>query len=125
MTTPLRIDVEDGSYHVSARGIGRREIFGGGRNSEHSLELLDRRQVYFPSETRRVLLCDGLLRSPQHTLYPKLRRLLPRPFRRGWGEGLLGVVYPAVLAVGRESVRAPTASTRRREPAAHDARMLL
>ena len=39
--------------------------------------------------------------SPQHTLHPKLRRLLPRPFRRGegWGEGLLGVVYPAVLAV--------------------------
>ena len=34
-------------------------------------------------------------------LPPKLRRLLPRPFRRGegWGEGLLGVVYPAVLAV--------------------------
>ena len=38
-----------------------------------------------------------LLRSPQHTLHPKLRRLLPRPFRRG--EGLLGVGYPAVLAV--------------------------
>ena len=42
-----------------------------------------------------------LLRSPQHTLHPKLPRLLPLPFRRGegWGEGLLGVVYPAVLAV--------------------------
>ena len=44
---------------------------------------------------------QGLLRSPQDTLHPKLPRLLPRPFRRGegWGEGLLGVVYPAVLAV--------------------------
>ena len=41
----------------------------------------------------------ALLRSPQHTLHPKLPRLLPLPFRRGWGEGLLGVVYPAVLAV--------------------------
>ena len=39
--------------------------------------------------------------SPQHTLHPKLPRLLPLPFRRGegWGEGLLGVVYPAVLAL--------------------------
>ena len=43
----------------------------------------------------------SLPRSPQHTLPPKLRRLLPRPFSRGagWGEGLLGVVYPAVWAV--------------------------
>jgi hypothetical protein len=31
----------------------------------------------------------------------KLRRFLPRPFRRGEGrgEGLLGVVYPVVLSV--------------------------
>ena len=43
-----------------------------------------------------------LLRSPQHTLHPKLPRRLPLPFRRGdgRGEGLLRVVYPAVLAVG-------------------------
>ena len=40
-----------------------------------------------------------LLRIPQHTLHPKLPRLLPLPFRRGWGEGLLRVAYPAVLAV--------------------------
>ena len=38
---------------------------------------------------------------PRHALHQKLRRLLPRPFRRGegWGEGLLGVAYPAVLSV--------------------------
>ena len=47
-----------------------------------------------PSWPRRTLL-----RSPQHTLHPKLPRLLPLPIRWGWGEGLLGVVYPAVLAV--------------------------
>ena len=42
-----------------------------------------------------------ILRGSQHTLHPKLRSLLPRPFRRGegWGEGFLCVVYPAVLAV--------------------------
>ena len=54
-------------------------------------------------------------------LHPKLRRLHPRPFRRGkgWGEGLLGVVYPAVLAVSRRRT-APTRATclryRRRKP---------
>ena len=39
------------------------------------------------------------VRSIRYTA--KLRRLLPRPFRRGEGrgEGLLSVVYPAVLAV--------------------------
>ena len=48
----------------------------------------------------------GLLRSPQHTLHPKLPRLLPLPFRRGEGrgEGWLSCrsvqsVSPAVLAV--------------------------
>ena len=41
-----------------------------------------------------------LLKSFEHALHQKLRRLLPRPFRRGeWGEGLPGVVYPAVLSV--------------------------
>ena len=40
-------------------------------------------------------------RTDVRCYFPKLRRLLPRPFRRGegWGEGLLGIVYPAVLAV--------------------------
>jgi len=40
------------------------------------------------------------MRTPQHKLPSKLPRLLPLPFRRGetWGEGLLRVVYPAVLA---------------------------
>ena len=43
MARPLRIDVKDGWYHVSARGIERREIFDGGRDNEHFLELLGRR----------------------------------------------------------------------------------
>ena len=54
-----------------------------------------------PDERLRRCLHQCLLRSPQHTLHPKLPRRLPLPFRRGegWGEGLLGVVYPASLAV--------------------------
>ena len=44
---------------------------------------------------------SNILRSPQHTLHPKLPRLLPLPFRwgEGWGVGWLCVVYPAVWAV--------------------------
>ena len=40
-------------------------------------------------------------RTDVRCYFPKLPRLLPLPFRRGegWGEGLLRVVYPAVLAV--------------------------
>ena len=44
------------------------------------------------------------VRSIRYTA--KLRRLLPRPFRRGEGrgEGLLGVVYPTVLSVAHLGV---------------------
>ncbi|MFC1498612.1 transposase [Verrucomicrobiota bacterium] len=41
MTRPLRIDVENGWYHVTARGIERRVIFCDERHGEHFLELLD------------------------------------------------------------------------------------
>ncbi len=41
MTRPLRIDVEDGWYHVSSRGIERRAIFQNEREHEYFLELLE------------------------------------------------------------------------------------
>ena len=41
MTRPLRIDVEDGWYHVTARGIERKTIFCDDRHCEYFLELLD------------------------------------------------------------------------------------
>ena len=40
MTRPLRIDLKDGWYHVSARGIDRRKLFDGKRDNGHFLELL-------------------------------------------------------------------------------------
>jgi len=62
--------------------------------------------VDFQMKTTRTItryLKLPLLRSPRSALHQKLRRLLPRPFRRGEGrgEGLLGVVCPAVLSVAR------------------------
>lgn len=40
MTRPLRIDVADGWYHVTSRGIDRGVIFGNAAEHEHFLELL-------------------------------------------------------------------------------------
>jgi len=40
MTRPLRVDIEGGWYHVTARGIERRTIFEDRRDHEHFLELL-------------------------------------------------------------------------------------
>jgi len=40
MTRPLRVDVQDGWYHVTSRGIEGRSIFVNDREREHFLELL-------------------------------------------------------------------------------------
>jgi REP element-mobilizing transposase RayT len=37
---PVRVDVEGGWYHVTARGIERRPIFEDVRDHDHFLELL-------------------------------------------------------------------------------------
>ena len=41
MSRPLRVDVEDGWYHITARGIERRTIFSEPREYEHFLGLLE------------------------------------------------------------------------------------
>lgn len=41
MARPLRVDIEDGWYHVTARGDHRQEIFGDERDHGHFLELLE------------------------------------------------------------------------------------
>jgi len=40
MARPLRVDVENGWYHVTSRGIERRSIFDNAHEHEHFLELL-------------------------------------------------------------------------------------
>ena len=42
MARPLRIDIPDGLYHVTSRGLERRAIVYENRDREHWLELLDR-----------------------------------------------------------------------------------
>ena len=41
MSRPLRIDIENGWYHVTSRGIERRAIFEHKKEHEHFLELLE------------------------------------------------------------------------------------
>ena len=41
MSRPLRIDTQDGWYHVTARGWERRELFWDERDAGHFLELLE------------------------------------------------------------------------------------
>jgi len=40
MARPLRIDVADGWYHITNRGIDRREIFDDDRDYTHFRDLL-------------------------------------------------------------------------------------
>ncbi|MEI6788639.1 MAG: hypothetical protein WCL49_09190 [bacterium] len=41
MARPLRVDIEDGWYHVTARGDHRQEIFSDDRDHGHFVELLE------------------------------------------------------------------------------------
>ena len=45
MSCPLRIDIENGIYHVTSRGWERRVIVRDERDREHWLNLLDRVSV--------------------------------------------------------------------------------
>jgi putative transposase len=47
MSRPLRVDIEDGWYHVTARGDHRREIFGDDRDHGHFVELLEEMRERF------------------------------------------------------------------------------
>ena len=47
MARPLRVDIEDGWYHVTARGDHRQEIFGDDRDHGHFVELLEEMRERF------------------------------------------------------------------------------
>ncbi|OGV61757.1 MAG: hypothetical protein A2283_23820 [Lentisphaerae bacterium RIFOXYA12_FULL_48_11] len=69
MTRPLRIDVEGGWYHVTARGIERRAIFKEARDYEHFLELLDEMTSRYGVEVHAYALMVNhyhlLIRTPR------------------------------------------------------------
>ena len=69
MARPVRVDVEGGWYHVTARGIERRAIFVDERDHEHFLELLPAMGERYGLEIHAYVLMGNhyhlLLRTPQ------------------------------------------------------------
>lgn len=69
MTRPLRIDVEGGWYHVTARGTERRTIFPDETYCMHFLELLERMSERYGVEVHAYCLMGNhyhlLLRTPE------------------------------------------------------------
>jgi putative transposase len=68
MARPLRIDVEGGWYHVTARGIERRPIFLSDRHCEHFLELLEEMSERHAVEVHAFVLVGNhyhlIIRTP-------------------------------------------------------------
>ena len=68
MTRPLRIDVEDGWYHVMSRGIERRTIFVDASYNQHFLDLLEAMSERFSVEVHAYALMGNhyhlILRTP-------------------------------------------------------------
>ena len=69
MARPLRVDVEGGWYHVTARGIERRAIFEDPRDHEHFLELLEELGGRYGVEIHAYVLLGNhyhlLIRTPR------------------------------------------------------------
>ena len=68
MTRPLRIDVENGWYHVMSRGIERRAIFLEDSYRLHFLELLSEMSSRYSVQVHAYVLMDNhyhlILRTP-------------------------------------------------------------
>jgi len=69
MARPIRIDVEGGWYHVTARGIERRTILGEARECDHFLDLLEAMSERYAVEVHAYALMGNhyhlLIRTPR------------------------------------------------------------
>ena len=69
MARPLRVNVRGGWYHVTARGLERRQIFSSERDHEHFLELLEEMWKRYGVEVHAYALMGNhyhlLLRTPE------------------------------------------------------------
>ena len=69
MSRPVRIDIRDGWYHVTARGIERRELFRDERDGAHFLELLEEMVARYGVRLHAYVLMGNhyhlLLQTPQ------------------------------------------------------------
>ena len=79
MARPLRVDVKDGWYHVTARGIERKAIFEDNRDHEHFLELLEEMSKRYGVEVHVYCLLGNhyhlLIRTPRANASPAVQWL--------------------------------------------------
>ena len=79
MTRPLRVDVADGWYHVTSRGIERRAIFQNDREHEHFLDLLgemvDRFRVVLHAHVELDNHYHLIVQTPEANLSPAMQWL--------------------------------------------------
>jgi putative transposase len=72
MARPLRIDLKDGWYHVTARGHNRQPIYRDNRDRTHFLALLGEMVARHALEVHAFVLMDNhyhlLVRTPQVNL---------------------------------------------------------
>jgi REP element-mobilizing transposase RayT len=59
MARPLRVDLEDGVYHVMSRGIDRRAIFTADKDRRHFLEVLAAARDRFRLRIYAYVLMDN------------------------------------------------------------------
>jgi REP element-mobilizing transposase RayT len=79
MARPLRVDVKDGWYHVTARGIERMAIFEDDRDHEHFLELLEEMSKRYGVEVHVYCLLGNhyhlLIQTPRANASPAVQWL--------------------------------------------------
>ena len=79
MARPLRVDIADGWYHITARGTDRRTIFTERREREHFLELLEALVNRYGVRLHAYVLMDNhyhlLLQTPRANLSAALQWL--------------------------------------------------
>ncbi len=74
MARPVRVNVRNGWYHVTARGTDRREIFSDQRDHEHFLELLEEMSGRYAIEIHAYAMMGNhyhlLIRTPEASSVP-------------------------------------------------------
>ena len=118
MARPLRVDRANGWYHVTARGIERRDIFVDTRSREHFLELLEETTLRFRLKVHAYVLMSNhyhlVVQTPEANLSRAIQWLNVSYVawfnRRGAGEprGRILTLYISLRCAGCSGTRQKT-----------------
>ena len=89
MSRPLRIDVENGWYHVTSRGLNRQAIFADNGDRKHFLELLEEFSSRYRSAIHAYVLMDNhfhlIVQTPEANLSAAMQWLKTSYGKKGSG----------------------------------------